>query len=235
MVHPNCLDLDPQDGDIELIEELERQFDFVPTQDLVGGWLTLGDVHATLQAQMATRREGACPSLRSFNLLRADLMASGLPRTTLRPETPLDAIADGRPRRLLSRLSKQTGLIMPSSRFAAAGNVGSVVFMLGFCGSIVFTVNGQWHAALWLLLPLVLGFSLILIDKGRWPPGIATLGDLVARTAALNHKQLGEVRELPDTLWQRLTAIVAEQSEMPPQAMRADTLLFAPRKGLKTG
>jgi hypothetical protein len=235
MAYRNCLDLDPHDGDIDLIEALESEFGFQPTQQKVGQWLTLGDVHATLKAEFVTREGGVCPTVRAFNLLRAAFIASGSERGLCRPEASLDLFADGRPSRMLDRLSKQTGLVMPRSRFAALGKVGSIVFLLGFFGSIVFTVDGQWHAALWLLLPLILGVSLIRMDKGRWPPGIVTVGDLAARVAALNHKQLGDVRDLPDTLWQRLTAIVAEQSEMPPQAMRADTLLFAPRKGVKAG
>lgn len=48
---PNCLDLDPQDGDIELIEALELHFGFVPTQEKVRNWLTLGDVHETVRAE----------------------------------------------------------------------------------------------------------------------------------------------------------------------------------------
>lgn len=235
MVHPNCLDLDPQDGDLELFEELELQFGFVPTQEKVGNWLTLGDVYATLQAEIAMGRDGACPSLRSFNLLRTALMANKTARWELRVETFLDGLTDGRPARFLDRLGKQTGLQMPRSRFAAAGKIGSFVFLIGFFGSIVSAIVSQWQAALWLLLPLVTGIGLMWTDKGRWPPGITTLGDLAARVAALNHEKLGQVRDLPDTLWQRLTAIVAEQSELSPNEMRPDTLLFAPRKGLRTG
>jgi hypothetical protein len=233
MTHPNCLDLDPQDGDLELVEQLELHFGFVPTQEKVGGWLTLGDVHSTLQAELVTQTEGACPSLRTYNLLRSALIASGTARDALRTETPLAALAGGRPSRFLVRLGKQTALEMPSSRFAAVGIVGSIMFTVGFVGSIVLAVNRQWQPALWLLIPMIVGLILIRRDKGRWPPGVQTLGDLAVRVAGLNHERLGEVRDLPDTLWQRLTAIVAEQSDMPPQHMRSDTLLFAPRKSLR--
>lgn len=227
-MHPNCLDLDPQDGDIDLIEELERHFGFVPTQEKVGRWLTLGDVHATLEAEIAIRREGACPSLRAFNLLRQALLANGSARQSLQVETALDFIADGRPASLLHRLGKQTGLRMPSSRYAAAGRIGGILFLVGFIGSIALLLNGLLQVALVLFLLLVSGAGLMWTDKGRWPPGMTTLGDLAGRVAALNHKKLADVRDLPDTLWQRLTAFVAEYSEMPTQSMRADTLLFAP-------
>lgn len=233
MMHPNCLDLDPHDGDIELLERLKLHFGFVPTQDKVGGWLTLGDVQSTLQAELATQREGACPSLRTFNLLRSALIASGTARDAVRTETPLDALSDDWPSRFLDRLGKQTALEMPSGRLAAMGKAGSILFMVGFVGSIVLAVNRQWQPALWLLIPMIVGVILIVRDKGRWPPGVHTLGDLAVRVAGLNHARLGEVRDLPETLWQRLTAIVAEQSDMPPQHMRSDTLLFAPRKSLR--
>lgn len=235
MAYPNCLDLDPQDGDLELLEELEIEFGYVPAHEQTGSWLTLGDIYTSLQPMIATSGKGACPSIRLFNLLRAALMAKGLSRQALRRETPLDAFVNGQPRRMLSYLSKRTGLRVPASRYAMAGKFGSIFFLIGFVGGIVLALEGQFQTALWMFLAVVLGFALIWMDKGIWPPGMTTLGDLSARVAALNHLQLGNVRDLPDSLWQRLTAIVAEQSEMPPQEMRADTLLFASRKNLKTG
>lgn len=162
-------------------------------------------------------------------------MSNGVARGTLRVETALNGLADGRPARFLYRLEKQTGLQMPMGRYATAGRIGGIAFMIGLVGGIVLAVNGQWWAGLWFLLLLAAGIGLISINKGRWPTGITTFGDLAARVAALNHMQLGQARDLPDSVWQRLTAIVAEQSDMPPQEMRADTLLFAPRKQLKTG
>lgn len=233
MKHPNCLDLDPQGGDIELLEGLERQFGFKPTQGKVGDWLTLGDVHATLLAEADVRREGVCPSMRAFYRLRTVLIEGGLAREALRPEALLDDLAGDRPTRFLSMLRKQSGLKMPSGRFAPMGKIGGVAAYVGFIGSFVLALNGELPAAMWLLSPIVLGVALVMVDKGRWPVGMTTLGDLADRVAALNHHQMGNVRDLPDTLWSRLTAIIAEQCEMAPHEMRADMLLFAPRKSPK--
>jgi hypothetical protein len=230
----NCLDLDPHDGDIELIEALELEFGFVPTQEKVGGWLTLGDVHNTLQAEIAIQGEGACPSLRAFNLLRAALMAGGLSRASLRTDTALDALAEGRPRQWLKLLGKHTGLEMPSSRTGALGVMSVVCWFMGWLVGCITAINGNLQTALMYSLPFIaIAAILFWLDKGQWPAGIVTLGDLVDRVAGLNHNRLGDVRDLKDSTWRRLTAIVAEQSDTLPAEMKSDTLLFAPRKTLR--
>lgn len=231
VTHPNCLDLDPRDGDIELLEALTREFGFQPTQQKVGHWLTLGDIHDTLATEYAARREGACPSQRVFNRLREALQSDLIPRADLRPTCRLGVLADRGPREFLRRLEKQTCLDMPWSPYATMGNVGSILFLIGFLGGIVLLGVGLAMAGSGLLLG-VLALLLMLRDKGRWPAGMVTLGDLADRVAALNHSKLGVVRDLPDALWRRLTAIAAEQSLISPQDMRVDTLLFAPRKSL---
>lgn len=230
MGQANCLDLDPEVGDIELLEELNQHFGLQPSQEQCRHWRTLGDIHDTLQDVLGTRSEGACPSLRAFNGLRQAVLAGGRARSALGPSTPLDALDNHRPRQWLQRLATQTGFDMPWCRYGPTGQGGSWLFLVGFVFGIVLLGAGQWRAGLGLLAMMALGLWLMWRDHGRWPAGLATLGDLADRVAALNHRKLGDVRDLPGTRWRRLTAIAAEQSDMAPADMQADTLLFAPRR-----
>ena len=69
------LDLDPEFGDVDFIQELEKVFGVRLTQSDVGDWLTIGDVYDTLRTYIDDRlwRDGACMRAMAFRRLRHPL------------------------------------------------------------------------------------------------------------------------------------------------------------------
>lgn len=81
------LNIDPQDGDLDLLEDIERVFEIRLEQQHVGHWRTLGDVHRTLLALVPVgTSEGSCPTSMAFyhlrRALRKDAHARGLGSAT---------------------------------------------------------------------------------------------------------------------------------------------------------
>jgi hypothetical protein len=231
MIQPT-LDLDPQDGDLDFIVEVEATFGVRLTKDHVADWKTLGDVHKTLTAVLPEwTADGACPTSMAFNRLRRALVSAGHERRQIKPSSALAAFANGRPARLLRRLEKQTGLQVPACHLKALGGAGAWMSFIGLIGWIPGALNQEWLlVGLCALIGLV-GLGLLRLDRGRLPPGLRTLGDLAERSAALSRTTLRQegARRMPNDIWTTLAAIVAEHSEWGaanPHDLGPETYLF---------
>jgi hypothetical protein len=230
---PHCtilttVDLDPQDGDVDLIEEVERAFSVKLEQADVGHWRTVGDVHETLMRRVLPSRVGACPSMFAFNVLRAALVQNGALRSNIRPSTLLESVAGHRPARLFRQFRKQTGLDLPTCSYRVPGQVGSIVILIASIITVVCLLTASWVAFLTSVVSLSGGLALAYSDKGRLPVSLRTFGDLAQRSAALSRGTLVArgMRDMPSSVWDTLAAILAELTITDPRAIGPDTYLF---------
>lgn len=221
------------DGDeIDLVRDIEAAFDIRFTPDEVRDWRTLGDVHATLANRLAPEsRDGRCPTAMAFFRLRRALgETAGTRRVS--PSTPLESLAEERPRKFLRELGRRSGLALPTPRVRRRGTIGGALAFPGAILALVAIGVGQWVAAAILLGIVIIGSALIAADPGSLPVGVATLGDLAHRAASLNRRQLRDLgaRTLPGETWAVITAIAAEHAFVDPALMAPNTLLIEPRR-----
>ncbi|MFC3714414.1 hypothetical protein ACFOMD_17735 [Sphingoaurantiacus capsulatus] len=77
----------------------------------------------------------------------------------------------------------------------------------------------------------VIGVAIVLLraDRGEFPGGIETVGDLAKRAAALNRRSLFTqgARRMPNSEWETLVAIAADHSTLNANDIGPDAHLFA--------
>lgn len=223
------LDLDPQDGDTEFFEALQSHFGIRLAQADVGDWLTLGDVHATIVAKLPDPSAiGFCPTAHVFNRFRSALVEMGHQRSAITRHAALETFSNGRPTTFSNKLATTTGLNMPSNSYRILGKIGSWMLFVGGIGALVLLLKAEGPYALYPLIAAAIGFALMMVDRGTFPAGVASLGDLAARTSALNRLGLKSsgARDMPNGTWEVLMAIASEQSGIASEKIGPDTFLF---------
>ncbi|HEX8300383.1 hypothetical protein [Sphingomonas sp.] len=223
------MNLDPQDGDLDFLQDIERTFELRLAQEHVGHWKTLGDIHQTITGLLQTSAAvGACPTSMTFYRLRRAFLERGASRGTVVPSTRLDVFQADRPARLLRILSKATGLTMPSARLGLLGTIGAYLFAIALVGAIVALLTGHWLAAIGIAVILPLSFGLIHLDAGHFPAGIETIADLARRSAALSRQKLvaDGARDMPGQTWDVIAALAAEHSGLDANELSQKTYLF---------
>lgn len=225
----NTLDLDPEWGAIDLIEEVEAMFGVkIADEDAARCW-TVGDVYKLLPALSpdCSKDRGSCASSVVFYRFRRSIAPSN--RADLTPNSPLPA--PHRPRALFRALQRDTGLRLPSLKATAIGNVGGLLFFGGIICGVIALLTGAWLAALALSALIPFGILLLWLDPARLPDDISTVGDLVRRTVPLNAAKLvGEGARSPDR-WSILTGLAAEHGRLLPDQIGPETYLL--HKGMK--
>ena len=222
------LDIDPQDGDLDFLYDIERTFGIRLKQEHVGDWKALGDIHDTLKELLPSPTTGgACPTSMAFYRLRDGLMELGIPRSSITPAASLCGFANS-PRTLMARLAKSSQLTLPDPQLRLLGMIGAWLFLTALIGAVVSAFTGHWILAATVagVLPLVCG--LIYLDPGDLPAGIENLGDLARRSAALSRPALvaAGARQMPGEAWDVLAAIAAEHSGLDARELGPDTYLF---------
>lgn len=223
------LDLDPREGDLEFLEELQRTFEISLEQEHVAHWQTLGDIHQTLIGLVPPgSNEGVCPSAMAFRQMRSILVEWGYPRTAITPATPLTALARARPRRFFRRLARASALEFPGGQLTMPGNIGSCFIFFGFAATLALLLLGQWLAVAAGAAMVTVGMLLLRIDPGLLPRGVCTVGDLAECVAALNRAKFraAGARQMPGDDWATLTAIAAEQSGLDAKELGPETYIF---------
>ena len=225
----DTLDLDPEWGAIDLIEELEETFKFKMTNEEAERCCTVGDVYEVLRSHTEgwDEQSGNCSSSMTFYRLRNALGPDY--RRSITPSTPLISIGL-KPSELFDVLSKRSGLRLPSHSLNRLGMIGSCLMFAGVILSIVALFNSHWLVAGAFALIAGVGLVLVWRDPGRLPNGIVTFGDLVTRSAPLNAMRLQEMGGKPSDRWSVLTAIAAEYGQLQPNAISPETFLH--RKSL---
>ncbi|MEO7277755.1 MAG: hypothetical protein ABIW33_07020 [Sphingomicrobium sp.] len=226
----NTLDMDPEWGGIDLIEEVEGAFGIkVADKEAEGCW-TVGDLYEVIRAHTPNwdEQDGPCASSAVFYRFRRALAPEDE-----REVSPRSALLDAgtSTRRLFDRLRRETRLRLPTEEATAIGLVGGWMCLLGFIGGLVALFTGAWALTGLGALVVVLGVLLLRVDPARLPIGVATVGDLVRRTVPLNAQDLAETGARPPDRWAILVALAAEHGSLPPDEIGPDTFLL--RKGME--
>lgn len=220
----DTLDLDPEWGAIDLIEELEATFGFKILDEEAERCCTVGDVYNVVCNHTAEwdDQEGLCGSSMVFYRLRRALRPED--KRSITPSTLL-AHLEPSPSKLMDGLSKRSGLRLPVGTLTGLGATGGVLLLAGIALSVVALFNAHWLFAGCSASLAMLGIILVWRDPGRFPKGIQTLGDLVNRTVPLNSKRLKELGGRPANRWSILTAIAAEYGKLDPADVSPETYL----------
>jgi hypothetical protein len=220
----DTLDLDPEWGAIDLIEELEATFGFKIEDEEAERCCTVGDVYDVVCAHTAgwDDHEGLCGSSMAFYRLRRALCSKD--KQSITPSTPLASLEPS-PSKLMDGLAKRSGLRLPVHTLTGLGEAGAVSLLAGIVLSVVAVFNAHWLFAGASVCVAMIGLVLVSRDPGRFPNGVQTLGDLVNRAVPLNSKLVKELGGRPAARWSILTAIAAEYGKLEPADISPETYL----------
>lgn len=108
--------------------------------------------------------------------------------------------------------------------------IGGLFFTIGTVAALVMLGLGQ-RTFLWPAVAVaIFGLLPVWSDPGRLPPDIATIGDLVRRTASLNARIVLAAGGKPSSRWEILVSLAAEHGRLAPGEITQDTVLY--RKSL---
>lgn len=230
----NSLDLDPQDGDLELLGELKDVFEISFEPEDTHEIYTVGDLHDLLARKMPLLDGKKCRTQMTFYRLRKALTVMS-PQTELRPVTNLSDIVLGAPRKFFRVLERSSGLKLPSLPLTRAGSVVWLALLFAFFPLIVFSLSGGGLAA-FAAAGLAFGGMILIAthDRGLISGHLVTLGDLATATSAKNYSLLTKLggRQSSEELWSALIELLAELSgALRKDEIRPSTTLFAGNRG----
>lgn len=219
----NTLDLDPEWGAIDLLEEVEATFGIKIANEEAERCATVGDLYDVVSAHSPEwdSQDGNCGSSMVFYRLRRSL--SPEVRRGVVPDTTFASIGL-QPSRLFKKLAGDTGLRLPAYELTWLGTTGGFLLVGGILAAIVALLTGHWIISGIAALIALAGLPLIRLDPGRIPTGIVTVADLVRRTAPLNAAVLKDAGGRPADCWSVLVALAAEHGVLPPDEIRPETV-----------
>lgn len=221
------VNLDPQDGDIAVFEEIEAVFAVELTQEDVGEWRTVGDIHETLLLRLADRRDGeACATAMTFYRIRQALGGRALGLT---PHTPLAQLVGRNPKKWRSDLQRKLALDLPHFAWTTARKMGCVLGLSAAAGLLFGLLLDSTAIAAGSVIALLLSYGLGTIDCLSLPADLVMLGDLARAIAARNVGALAlqGARLRNADIWQAICAIIAEETGTPRDQIGPDSYLFA--------
>jgi hypothetical protein len=220
----NSLDLDPEWGAIDLLEEIEATFDIKISDAEAERCCTVGDVYEVVSAHTPDwdRQDGRCASSMVFYRLRRSLTTDD--QRALTPETLLTT-SELKPRHLFKKLETDTGLRLPAYEPTSLGVAGGYMLVGGLLAAIVALLTGHWMVTAGALFVALGSLPFLHRDAGRFPSGVLTVGDLVRRTAPLNVAKLREVGGRPSDRWSVLVGLAAEHGTLSPDEIGPETFL----------
>lgn len=230
MLHPiNSLDLDPQDGDLELLEELEDVFAIKFVAEETRQIVTVGNLHDLLVRKMPPLDGKKCRSQLAFYRLRRALTVMA-PLIELRPSTKLTEVVQGAPSKFFRVLERAAGLQLPSLQMTRLGLVAFLVMLFAFIGLIGFGADGGGLPA-FVAAGIAFG-GMILVgvyDRGVIGNHLVSLGDLARATSARNYALLSKLggRHNDRELWSALVELLAGLANgLPKNEIKPSTVLF---------
>lgn len=219
----NSLDLDPEWGAIDLLEEVETTFGIKITNEEAERCATVGDLYDVVSAHSPdwNSQDGSCGSSMVFYRLRRSLSPDD--RRGVTPNTALASFGL-QPSRLFKKVGDDTALRLPADEFTWLDNTGGYLFVGGALAAIVALFTGHWMVGTILVVIALAGLPLMRLDPGRLPAGIVTVADLVRRTVPLNVAILKEDGGRPADRWSVLIALAAEHGVLPPDEIGPETV-----------
>ncbi len=226
----NSLDLDPEWGAIDLLEEVEEAFAIKIADEEAERCWTVGDLYEVICAHTPHWDEqgGSCASSAVFYRLRRSLAPED--KTSVSPRLSLESTGMSASR-LMDSLRIGTGLRLPTVELTTIGVVGGWMCLVGFIGALIALFTGAWALIGIGALVVVLGVLLLRLDPARLPSGLSTVGDLVRRIVPLNAQKLAQAGARPPDRWSVLVTLAAEHGILPPDQIGSDTFLL--RKGME--
>jgi hypothetical protein len=227
----NCLDLDPEWGAIDLLEEVEAAFGITIANAEAERCATMGDLYDIVCAHSPEwdDQDGNCGSSMVFYRLRRSL--SPHDKRAIGPETLL--VTSGmHPSSLFKKLANDTALRLPSYELTWLGITGGFLVAVGILAAIVALLAGNWKVSAVAAAIALVGVPFLRFDPGRFPAGIETVGELARRTVPLNAAKLREHGARPADRWSILVAVAAEHGLLPPNEIGPETVFH--RKQLET-
>ena len=230
----NSLDLDPEWGAIDLLEEVEATFDIKIANEEAERCCTVGDLYDIVCAHSPDwdSQDGNCGSSIVFYRLKRSLNPGDKRGVT--PGTAL-TVSGLQPSHLFKKLADDTGLRLPSYELTGLGMAGSYLLTGGFLAAIVALLTGHWIVGGLAALIALAGVPLLRLDPGRLPAGIVTVADLVRRTVPLNAASLKEAGGRPADRWSVLIALAAEHGTLPLDEIGPETFFHRKSLELATG
>jgi hypothetical protein len=230
----NSLDLDPEWGAIDLLEEVETTFDIKIADEEAERCCTVGDLYDIVCAHSPDwdNQGGSCGSSIVFYRLRRSLNPGD--KRAVRPGTTL-AATGLQPSRLFKKLADDTRLRLPSYDLTRPGMTGGYLLVGGFLAAIVALLSGHWIVAGLAVLVALSGVPLLRLDPGRLPAGTVTVADLVRRTVPLNAAGLKEAGGRSADRWSVLVALAAEHGTLPLDEIGPETFFHRKSLELATG
>jgi hypothetical protein len=226
----NSLDLDPEWGAIDLLEEVEQTFGIQIANEEAERCATVGDLYEVICAHSPDwdSQDGKCGSSMVFYRMRRSLSSGDKRGVT--SNTPLADIGL-EPSRLFKKLEVDTGLRIPAYELTWLGITGGFLMVGGIIAAVVALLTGHYIVSGMALLVALAGLPFLRADPGRLPAGLATVADLVRRTVPLNAAKLREADGRPADRWAILSALAAEHGNLPPDKIGPDTFFY--RESLK--
>lgn len=220
----NSLDLDPEWGAIDLLEEVEATFRIEIAKEDAERCCTVGDLYKIVCVHSPDwdGQDGSCGSSMVFYRFRHSLSPDY--KRGVAPDTLLNA-SGLQPNRMFRKLADDTGLRLPTQGYTWLGNTGSFLLAVGMLAAIVALLTGHWIVSGFFALAALAGIPLLRLDPGQFPAGVETIADLVRRTAPLNVAGLKQAGGRPADRWSILVALAAEHGTLPPDEIEPETFL----------
>ena len=180
----NSLDLDPEWGAIDLLEEVEQTFGIKIANEEAERCATVGDLYEVICAHSPDwdGQDGNCGSSMVFYRMRRSL--SPHHKRGVTPETPL-AGTGLVPSRLFKKLEVDTGLRLPAYEPTWLGMTGGFLMVGGILAAMVALLTGHWIVSGTALLIAIAGLPFLRVDPGSLPAGFVHSGGLGASHRSL--------------------------------------------------
>jgi hypothetical protein len=167
-----------------------------------------------------------CASAMAFYRLRRALARDGS-NPCLAPTTALEEIPSPSPKATFRRiLEAYPDIRLPRLSLSAAGLCGLALLVSAFALIVVLAASPRWSA--FPALATALGVLLMRYDRGRFPRGCRTLGDLARKVAGLNIVALTAAgacyREVD--VWRAFVEVLTEHSSLPKSEIQEHTLIL---------
>jgi len=225
----NTLGLDDDLDPVEAVAGLEKAFALTIGDNEAVACKTVGDIYDLLHARFAEQMGtgGTCMTSMAFYRLRKALRCMH-PGGDFRPSTSLTQCAGSNARSFLRQLGQDSGLRMPGPQGRWVTAIGCVLVVAAL---LAFVLAAIVRTPIWIVAAvgvLVVGIAMARLDPGFLPDDCTTLGGLATKVSALNFGKFalsgGTVRA--DGLWEALTEVLSEWSDMPRADIRRDTFIL---------
>ena len=223
---------------VELIMEVEDQFEIQINDNAYSELRTVGDLHSQVVQQLELQQalldaNPGCVSVAPFVATRQAIMSLvPVTRSAVRPRSPLAAIIPHATRRdTWSNLQSLTSitlpsLILPPSLRVLVAAIAAIAIIAATIGAIVYM--GPAGLILAVMASIILGYLMYAATRPlavAFPPHCSTIGDVVRR-AGPPHYPRKRITPMPvdsDAVWKKVVGIVASVLSVSETEIASDT------------